>query len=144
MRNAMHRNTTAQPTAIGLRYLADLPSIANIEFGSLSQFPSWDLGPLGHLALVPWPTCLSRSVATWSYLQHLTAPFCNMQDVQCSATIIPFLQFQRPCSQALCANHHHQESPAKPTGPNNSTTMVLKNFGDPAVPIIGRIVREKP
>ena len=95
MRNAMHRNTTAQPTAIGLQYLADLPSTANIEFGSFSQFPSWDLGPLGHLALVPWQTCLSRSVATWSYLQYsiLQHPFaiCKMYSAQ--PKLSPFCNF---------------------------------------------------
>lgn len=127
----MHRNTIAQPTATGLRYLADLPSISNIEFDSFSQFPSWDLGPLGHLALAPWP-------ATYSILQHPYA-ICKMHSAQ--PQLSPFCNFS---GHAL--KHFAQIITIKnllPQEQDPTTTVFWKNFGDPAVPIIGRIVREK-
>ena len=123
----MHRNTTAQPTAIGLRYLADLPSIANIEFGSLSQFPSWDLGPLGHLALAPWPTCLSRSVATWSYLQHLTASYSTLlQYARC--TVLSQNYPLSAISAAMLSSTLRKSSPSRISCQTNRTQQ-LNNDG---------------
>lgn len=70
MRNAMHRNTIAQPTAIGLQYLADLPSIANIEFGWVWFFQSVPPVEISDLLSI-LHSCLGLDIGSKTQIQIL-------------------------------------------------------------------------